>query len=97
MISLFSFFRKKNASEPDSISDSAPSCFDARFDVILEDPGRNKIGVIKVAREATGVSLAEAKAIVESVPTTIKTGLPKNDADKLKKKLEAVGAKVSLK
>ena len=97
MISLFSFFRKKNASAPDSISDSAPSRFNERFDVILEDSGRNKIGVIKVARDAIGVSLAEAKAMVEGVPRTIKTGLPKNDADKLKKKLEAVGAKVSLK
>ena len=97
MISLFSFFRKKNASAPDSISDSAPSRFDARFDVILEDCGRNKIGVIKVAREAIGVSLAEAKAIVEGIPKAIKTGLPRNDANKLKKKLEAAGAKVSLK
>ncbi|MCF0234125.1 MAG: 50S ribosomal protein L7/L12 [Thermoguttaceae bacterium] len=67
------------------------------FDVVLEDFGANKINVIKVVRAATGASLGDAKTMVESAPKAIKTGLPKEEADKLKAELEAAGAKVSLK
>ena len=67
------------------------------FDVVLEDFGANKIAVIKVVRGATGASLGDAKSMVESAPKAIKTGLPKDEADKLKKELEDAGAKVSLK
>ena len=94
MISLFRAFFQKRANEPDPVSDPALSFDDSRFDVVLEDCGRNEIGVIKVARAATGASLAEAKATVEGAPKTVKTGLSKDDADKLKTKLENAGAKV---
>lgn len=67
------------------------------FDVILEDFGANKINVIKVVREATGLGLKEAKETVEGAPKAIKTALSKDDAAALKKKLEDAGAKVSLK
>lgn len=67
------------------------------FDVVLEDFGANKIAVIKVVRTATGASLGDAKSMVEGAPKAIKTGLPKDEADKLKKELEDAGAKVSLK
>ncbi len=67
------------------------------FDVVLEDFGANKINVIKVVRTATGASLGDAKSMVESAPKAIKTGLSKDEAEKLKKDLEDAGAKVSLK
>ena len=67
------------------------------FDVVLKSAGANKIAVIKVVRTATGASLGDAKAMVEGAPKAIKTGLPKDEADKLKKELEEAGAKVSLK
>ena len=67
------------------------------FDVVLENFGAEKIKVIKVVREITGLGLAEAKAMVESAPKAIKEGLSKDDAEALKKQLEEVGAKVELK
>lgn len=67
------------------------------FDVVLADVGANKIKVIKVVREVTGLGLKEAKDLVEAAPKAIKTGLPKADAEELKKKLEETGAKVELK
>lgn len=67
------------------------------FDVELTDGGANKINVIKVVKEATGLGLGEAKALVEGAPKAVKTGLPKADAEALKKKLEEAGAKVALK
>ncbi len=67
------------------------------FDVILKgSDAAKKIGVIKVVREATGLGLAEAKAFVEAPGKPVKTGLPKADADKLKKQLEEAGATVEL-
>jgi len=65
--------------------------------VVLTSFGENKIGVIKVVRAATGLGLKEAKDLVEAAPKPIKTGLSKEDADKLKAELEAAGAKVELK
>ena len=67
------------------------------FDVVLAAFGENKIGVIKVVRAATGLGLKEAKDLVEAAPKAVKTGISKEDADKLKAELEAAGAKVELK
>ena len=67
------------------------------FDVILTDAGASKIGVIKVVRELTGLGLTEAKAVVEAAPKAIKEAVSKDEANKMKEKLEAAGAKVELK
>jgi large subunit ribosomal protein L7/L12 len=68
------------------------------FDVILTDMGANKIAVIKEVRSAVpGLGLAEAKALVEGAPKTIKEGVTKQEADEIKKKVEAAGAKVDIK
>ena len=67
------------------------------FDVILESYGEKKIGVIKVVRAATGLGLKEAKDAVEAIPSKIKEGISKEDAEKLKKELEDAGATVSIK
>jgi large subunit ribosomal protein L7/L12 len=67
------------------------------FDVVLTDAGSNKIGVIKVVKNATGLGLKEAKDKVESLPTPIKEAVKKEDAESLKKELEEAGAKVELK
>ena len=68
------------------------------FDVILKDAGSNKIGVIKEVRAAVpGLGLAEAKALVESAPKAIKEGATKEEAEEIKKKIEAAGAKVEIK
>jgi len=67
------------------------------FDVVLVNFGAEKIKVIKVVREITGLGLAEAKALVESAPKAIKEGISKDDAEALKKKIEESGAKVELK
>ena len=67
------------------------------FDVVLKDVGSEKIKVIKVVREITGLGLAEAKAAVEGVPHTLKEGLSKDDAEAMKKQVEEVGGKVELK
>ena len=67
------------------------------FDVVLESFGENKIGVIKVVRAATGLGLKEAKDLVEGAPKPVKEGVGKAEAEELKKKLEAAGAKVELK
>ena len=70
----------------------------ATFDVILKEMGANKIGVIKEVRSAVpGLGLAEAKALVEGAPKTIKEGVTKAEADEMKKKIEAAGAKVEIK
>ena len=67
------------------------------FDVILKEAGANKIGVIKVVREVTGLGLKEAKDLVEGAPKAVKEGVAKEEAEELKKKIEASGAKVELK
>ncbi len=66
------------------------------FDVSLEAAGEKKIEVIKVVREITGLGLKEAKDLVESAPKPLKQGVKKEEAEDIKKKLEAVGAKVKL-
>ena len=84
---------------PAAGADAAPAAEEkTEFDVILEGfDAAKKIGVIKVVRTATGAALGEAKALVEGAPKPIKTGLAKEDAEKLKKELEEAGATVSLK
>jgi large subunit ribosomal protein L7/L12 len=70
----------------------------ATFDVILKEMGANKIGVIKEVRGAVpGLGLAEAKALVEGAPKPIKEGVTKQEAEEIKKKVEAAGAKVEIK
>ncbi len=67
------------------------------FDVILQDAGANKIQVIKVVRELTGLGLKEAKDLVDGAPKPVKEGMPKDEAAKIKAKLEEQGAKVEIK
>ena len=67
------------------------------FDVVLVDAGASKIGVIKAVREITGLGLKEAKEKVDSAPQTIKEAAPEAEANEIKAKLEAAGAKVELK
>jgi len=67
------------------------------FSVILKDAGANKIGVIKEVRAITGLGLKEAKDLVEGAPKPVKENAPKAEAEEIKKKLEAAGAKIELK
>ena len=67
------------------------------FDVELTEVGANKVKVIKVVREATSLGLKEAKELVDGAPKRVKTGISKEEAEALKKELEEVGAKVTLK
>ena len=67
------------------------------FNVILADAGANKINAIKVVREITGLGLKEAKDLVEGAPKPVKEGVSKDEAEDIKKKLEAAGAKVEVK
>lgn len=77
---------------------AAPAEEKTSFDVILSEAGGNKIAVIKEVRAAVaGLGLAEAKALVESAPKPIKEGVTKEEAEELKKKIEAAGAKVEIK
>ncbi|MCQ2455340.1 MAG: 50S ribosomal protein L7/L12 [Clostridia bacterium] len=69
----------------------------SEFDVVLAEAGAEKIKVIKVVREITGLGLADAKAMVDGAPKTLKEAVSKEDADAMKAKLEEVGAKVELK
>ncbi len=74
-----------------------PVAAKTEFDVVLEAIGANKINVIKVVRAATSLGLKEAKDLVEAAPKEIKTGIAKEDAEKLKKELEDAGATVKIK
>ena len=67
------------------------------FDVVLKAAGANKIAVIKVVREATGLGLKEAKALVDGAPKNVKEGVSKDDAEALKAKLTEAGAEVEVK
>ena len=67
------------------------------FDVLLTDVGEKKINVIKAVREVTGLGLKEAKTLVEEAPKPVKEGIPKEEAEEIKAKLEEVGAKAELK
>ena len=90
------------AAAPATGSGAAPAAAAAEekttFEVVLKEMGANKIGVIKEVRAAVpGLGLAEAKALVEGAPKTIKEGVTKEEADEIKKKVEAAGAKVEIK
>ncbi len=74
-----------------------PVAAQTEFDVMLEAIGPNKINVIKIVRAATGLGLKEAKDAVEAAPKAVKTGVSKEDAEKLKKELEEAGATVKVK
>ena len=76
---------------------AAPVEEKSTFDVVLKASGDKKIQVIKVVRAATGLGLKEAKDLVEAAPKTVKEGLQKDEAEKLKKELEEQGATVELK
>ena len=76
---------------------AAPAEEKTEFDVILKEAGANKIGVIKEVRAITGLGLKEAKDLVEGAPKPVKEAASKTDAEEIKKKLEAAGAKVELK
>ena len=76
---------------------AAPAEVKDEFTVVLAGAGDKKINVIKAVREITGLGLKEAKDLVEAAPKAVKEGVPKADAEKLKAKLEAEGAKVELK
>ena len=76
---------------------AAPAEAQTEFSVVLKEAGPNKINVIKVVREITGLGLKEAKDLVEAAPKPLKEGVSKADSDEMKKKLEDAGAKVELK
>jgi large subunit ribosomal protein L7/L12 len=67
------------------------------FDVVLKSPGANKLAVVKLVKELTGLGLKEAKDLVDGAPNNVKEGLPKADAEGIKKQLEEAGAEVELK
>lgn len=69
----------------------------SNFDVVLKAPGASKLAVVKLVKELTGLGLKEAKELVDNAPSNIKEGLPKAEAEGLKKQLEEAGAEVELK
>src|SRR5262250_3033910 len=75
----------------------APAAEQTEFTVVLKESGANKINVIKVVREITGLGLKEAKDLVEAAPKPLKEGVSKAESEEMKKKLEEAGAKVELK
>ena len=90
--------RDAPASRPGAASPATAAAAEpTEFDVVLEGFGEKKIGVIKEVRAATGLGLKEAKDLVEGVPSKVKEGLSKEDAEALKTKLEEAGATVSIK
>ena len=89
-----------SAAAPAAAGGAAAPAAEAKtaFDVILKEVGANKIGVIKEVRAAVpGLGLAEAKALVEGAPKTVREGASKEEAEEIKKKLEAAGAKAEIK
>ena len=91
-----------SAAAPVAVAAAAPAAAEAaaektEFDVILASAGASKIGVIKAVREATGLGLKEAKALVDGAPAPVKEKISKADADALKAKLEDAGATVDSK
>lgn len=91
-----------SAAAPVAVAAAAPAegaaaAEKSEFDVVLKDAGASKINVIKAVREATGLGLKEAKALVDGAPAPVKEGVSKADAEALKEKLEAAGASVELK
>jgi large subunit ribosomal protein L7/L12 len=85
------------AAAPAAGGDTAAAEEKEEFDVIMTSFGAQKVPVIKVVREITGLGLKEAKDLVEGVPANIKEGIPKGEAEQVKKKLEEAGASVEIK
>ena len=85
------------AAAPAAAAVAAPVEEKTEFTVVLVEAGANKIGAIKEVRAITGLGLKEAKDLVEGAPKTVKEGASKQEAEEIKKKLEAAGAKVELK
>jgi large subunit ribosomal protein L7/L12 len=85
------------AAGPAAAAPAAAAEEKTEFNVVLTDAGANKIGVIKEVRAITGLGLKEAKDLVEGAPKPVKEGVNKAEAEEIKKKLEAAGAKVELK
>jgi large subunit ribosomal protein L7/L12 len=88
------------AAGPVAVAEAAPAAAPVEekteFDAVLTEVGPNKINVIKVVRELTGLGLKEAKAVVDEAPKAIKEGVSKEEADKIAQKMEEVGAKVTI-
>lgn len=83
---------------PAAAGDAAPAAAaQTEFEVVLDNFGAKKLDVIKVVRAITGLGLKEAKDLVEGAPKTVKTGVSKDEADKIKKELEETGATVKIK
>jgi large subunit ribosomal protein L7/L12 len=86
------------AAAPAAAAAAAPAAeAQTEFTIVLKEAGANKIGVIKEVRAITGLGLKEAKDLVEAAPKNVKENAPKAEAEDIKKKLEAAGAKVELK
>src|SRR6187399_1477008 len=86
------------AAAPAGAAAAAPAAeAQTEFTIVLKEAGANKIGVIKEVRAITGLGLKEAKDLVEGAPKNVKENAPKAEAEEIKKKLEAAGAKVELK
>ena len=92
-----------SAAAPAAVAGAAPAAAapaaeeKPEFDVVLKSAGANKINVIKVVKEITGLGLKEAKALVDEAPKTVKEGASKDDAESIKTKLTEAGAEVELK
>jgi large subunit ribosomal protein L7/L12 len=85
------------AAGPAAGGDDAAAEEQTEFDVVMTSFGAQKVPVIKIVREITGLGLKEAKDLVEGVPASVKEGIPKGEADEIMKKLEEVGASVEVK
>ncbi len=85
------------AAAPAAAADAAPAEEKTEFTVIIADAGANKVNVYKEVRAITGLGLKEAKDLVDGAPKPVKEGTSKADAEEIKKKLEAAGAKVEIK
>ena len=94
-----------SAAAPVAVAGAAPAAGGAAggaeektdFDVVITEPGQEKVKVIKVVKDITGLGLKEAKALVDGAPKAIKEGVPQAEADEIKAKLEEVGATVEVK
>ena len=85
------------AAAPGAGADAAAAEEQTEFDVVMSSFGPNKVSVIKAVRTITGLGLKEAKDMVEGVPATVKEGVPKDEAEEVKKQLEEAGAAVEVK
>lgn len=85
------------AAAPGAGAEAAAAEEQTEFDVVMSSFGQNKVSVIKAVRTITGLGLKEAKDMVEGVPATVKEGVPKDEAEEVKKQLEEAGAAVEVK